>query len=148
MPDDVQETAAEQPQSKRYSGLKPPWGPDNPPPKSPGPQGPHLSTILKKIMACRTTEKAEKQIKELYPDLPDGTITRAHMYMAKLDEAAISGEEWALKMIFDRTEGRAQERVELSGGLKNELEIDPAKLSPEELAAIRKVAYREDLADE
>jgi len=128
---------------KRLNNLRP-WGPDNPPPRSTGPKnGPHLSTILRKMMACRTHIDAENKIRAEYPEIADEKITRAHMYMSRIDKAAAAGEEWALKMAFDRTEGRAQERVELSGGLKNEIEIDPTELSAEELAAIRKIAYRE-----
>ena len=134
------ETPENQPTDKRLSNLRPPWGPGNPPPKSPGGSGPHLSTILKKMMGCASNAKAEEIIRKQYPDIANEKITRAHMYMARLDSAAANGEEWALKIIFDRTEGRAQERVELSGGLKNEIEIDPSKLSAEELAVLCKIA--------
>jgi len=129
--------------AKEWPGKKnlaPAWGKDNPPPVSGGPKGPHLSTILRKMMGCKTPAQAEAHIRAEYPDLVDEKITRAHMYMARIDRAALKGEEWALKMAFDRTEGRAQERVELSGGLKNEIEIDPAKLSAEELAVLCKIA--------
>jgi len=130
----------EKPIDKRLLNLRPPWSSENPSPKTTGPKGPHLSTILRKLMACKGTIEAEAGIRAEYPDLSEDKITRAHMYMARIDRAALKGEEWALKMAFDRTEGRAQERVELSGGLKNEIEIDPSKLSAEELAVLCKIA--------
>jgi hypothetical protein len=136
----MSETPEKQPIDKRLENLCPPWGPGNPPPKSPGGSGPHLTTILKKIMACKSPAEAEAEIRAEYPDLAEEKITRAHVYMAKIDRAATDGEEWALKMAFDRTEGKAQERVEMSGMLRNEIEIDPSKLTPEELAVLRKIA--------
>lgn len=125
---------------KRLANLRPAWSKDNPPPKSPGGKGPHLTTILKSMMGCRSSKEAEEKIRSEYPELGEKKITRAHVYMSKLDVAAAEGAEWALKMVLDRTEGRAQERVELSGGLKNEIEIDPSKLSSEELAVLCKIA--------
>jgi hypothetical protein len=136
----IEEIAGEKPVHKGSENLRPPWSKDNPPPVSGGPKGPHLTTILKSMMGCRSSKEAEEKIRSEYPELSEKKITRAHVYMSKLDIAASEGAEWALKMVLDRTEGRAQERVELSGGLKNEIEIDPSKLSPEEIAVLCKIA--------
>jgi hypothetical protein len=101
--------------AKKWPGtknLRPAWGKDNPPPTSGGPKGPHLSTILRKMMGCKTPAQAEAHIRAEYPDLVDEKITRAHMYMARIDRAALKGEEWALKMVLDRIDGRVKDSSE------------------------------------
>jgi dsRNA-specific ribonuclease len=62
------------------------------------------------MMGCECPSKAAEMIRREYPGIDEKKLTRAHMYMAKLDNAAARGEEWALRLAFERTEGKPKDQ--------------------------------------
>lgn len=88
--------------------LRPPWSATNQPPneKLHGKRGPHLTTILKRLIACKANSTLEKKFREEYPDISDKKITRAHAHMAKLEELSGKGDLQAMTLLLNYVDGK------------------------------------------
>lgn len=73
-----------------------------------------LTTILRKMLDCSVPAEAKEALRKRYPTLTDEQFTQAHIIMAKLNSQAIKGEQWAIKEILDRMEGKAKEKIDIN----------------------------------
>ncbi len=112
------------------SSLKP-WGPDNPPPRSPG--RPRKRPMTEEYDELVREDLPEKERKAL--NLPPGTTWGRAMALARAREALTRGGTLAAKEIADRIEGKPTQRVEIHSpedrgwDVKVTFEM-PAKLRP------------------
>lgn len=97
----------------RYRGLRP-WGPNNPPPKSPG--HPPKRPVSEAMDSWLRTKLSSEQLAKLKADghtLPVGA-TNADIVAQSIGRKAQRGDVLAAKELADRTEGKSVQQIALS----------------------------------
>lgn len=83
--------------------------------------GPHLSTILQKALNARIDENSPRmaQVAEAARELgyisKRGKVKVSDVVIAALVRAAISGEDWAVKLAFNYIDGLPTQKLEHTG---------------------------------
>jgi hypothetical protein len=96
------------------SSLNPPWGPDNPPPISPGrPRKRPLSEAYDEWLRQPVSADQVVKMREKGMRVPEGA-TNADMVAIGQGRKAMTGDTAAAKEIADRVEGKPTQRIELS----------------------------------
>jgi hypothetical protein len=124
---------------KSRLNLNPPFTSENQPEHIPGrPKGAvSLVALMRKLAAAEAKGLADARdkIREMYGEEIAEKITNAHIYIARVHQAAIKGEEWAIKIWLNYLDGMPRQSIELGGQKDNPLEtkfnfdgIDPEKL--------------------
>lgn len=110
-------------EEKRLANLVPPWKPGCPPPNPTGrPKGAlSLVTLMKKLAQAEFKGKAKGGLRKMYGDDVADRISNAHVYMARVHEAAGNGEEWAIKLLLHYIDGMPVQAVNLGGQKDNPL---------------------------
>jgi hypothetical protein len=130
------------------ANLKPPFGPDNPPPKSPGaPRKRPLTEAYDDWLREPVSPAHLLKLREEGIRVRPG-MTNADMVALAQGNQAIRGNTAAAKEMGDRVEGKAMQRIELTGLPENRqpefvvvyaTAVPGAELSPEKLLeAIKK----------
>jgi hypothetical protein len=137
--DEIPKTGEE----KRQANLRPPWEPGCPPPNPNGrPKGAiSLVSLMRKLAAAEAKgeDAARDKIREIYGEEIAEKITNAHIYIARVHQAAIKGEEWAIKVWLNYIDGMPRQSLDLGGQKDNPLygKYDFNTLPVEELRELK-----------
>jgi len=137
--EDIPKTGIE----KRQENLRPPWMPGCPPPNPNGrPKGAvSLVALMRKIAAAeaRGAEEVKKTIRDVYGEDVAEKITNGHLYIAKVHQAAMNGEEWAIKIYLNYLDGMPVQAVNLGGQNGNPIQsqFDFSQTNPDKLREMR-----------
>ena len=127
-PDEKSKNTTETPINPKHPGLRPPWKPGDPSPNPSGrPKGAvSLVSLMRKIAIAeaRRTDEAKKSIREAYGEDVAEKITNGHLYIAKVHEAAMNGEEWAIKIYLNYLDGMPIQRTQHTGDINQPIVIN------------------------
>jgi acyl-CoA-binding protein len=109
----------------RLANLRPPFSSENQPDHNGRPKGAlSLVTLMKKLAQAEFKGKAKDDLREMYGDDVADRISNAHLYMARVHEAAGKGEEWAIKLLLNYIDGMPVQAVNLGGQKDNPIQQD------------------------
>lgn len=111
---------------KRLANLKPPFSSENQPEHIPGrPKGAlSLVTLMKKLAQVEVKGKAKDDLREMYGDDVAERVSNAHVYIARVHQAAGKGEEWAIKLLLNYIDGMPVQAVNHGGQRDNPIQQD------------------------
>jgi hypothetical protein len=81
-----------------------------------------LTTIIKEIAKCKAPEEAQRKLIERYPNIKQKHITRAHLWMARMDQKACEGDVRAIENIWDRVDGKVPSEQSIKISNENVIE--------------------------
>lgn len=124
--------------------LKPPWTTENQPQGRGRPKGSVSLVRLMRLMVSagtREPEDTKKKLRETFGVDADEMISNAHLYMAKVHDAAINGEEWAIKIMLNYIDGMPKQTMDIGGQSDNPIksEYNFTGIPADELRKIRDI---------
>ena len=139
MPESTDHTP-ESVEEKRLKNLRPAWKPGESGNPSGKPKGAlSLVTLMKKLAQVEVKGKAKDDLREMYGDDVAERVSNAHIYMARVHQAAGKGEEWAIKLLLNYIDGMPVQAVNLGGQNDNPVQAkyDFAEIPKDKLREIR-----------
>lgn len=113
------------------------WSKDDPnrPTKQLGPTGPHLKTILKKVLTM-SLDLDDPITREKYQ------MTIGEALMLQLVKRGLEGNLSALSLILDRIDGKITDKLDVNSTITAKPQFDLSKLSGDELDKLRSTMSR------